>query len=129
MGMLLDGRAQATGIKRPSMDATALLVLNAHHDVVKFRLPEVVGGQRWRRLLDTNIPDSEGAFAVKSDEEYVVTARSLVLFAVEADHRPSVALRRARLALRQLAETPATVPSANGDAPSEQAHAPAQADD
>src|SRR6202035_6029159 len=42
-GMLLDGRAQASGIKRPAMDATALLVLNAHHDVVNFALPEVVG--------------------------------------------------------------------------------------
>ena len=40
-GMLMDGRAQATGIKRPSMDATVLLVLNAYHDVVKFTLPEV----------------------------------------------------------------------------------------
>src|SRR5689334_7490473 len=30
-GMLIDGRAQATGIKRASMDATVLLVLNAHH--------------------------------------------------------------------------------------------------
>ncbi len=37
-GMLLDGRAQASGIKRPAMDATALLVLNAHHDVVNFAL-------------------------------------------------------------------------------------------
>jgi len=128
IGMLLDGRAQATGIKRPSMDATALLVLNAHHDVVKFRLPEVVGGQRWRRLLDTNIPDSEGAFAVRSGEDYAVAARSVVLFALEADHRPSVALRRARLALRQLAETPTTVPSANGDAAVE-APGHAEADD
>ena len=39
------------------MDATVLLVLNAHHDVVKFKLPEVVGGQTWRCLLDTNVPD------------------------------------------------------------------------
>jgi len=131
IGMLLDGRAQATGIKRPSMDATALLVLNAHHDVVKFRLPEVAGGQRWRRLLDTNVPESEGAFAVKSGEEYLVTGRSVVLFALEADHRPSVALRRARQALRQVAETPATVPSANGDAAADQplAPVPAEADD
>ena len=59
-GMLLDGRAQATGIKRPSMDATVLLVLNAYHDVVKFKLPEVVGGQTWRCLLDTNAPDRTG---------------------------------------------------------------------
>ncbi len=128
MGMLLDGRAQATGIKRPSMDATALLVLNAHHDVVKFRLPGVAGGQRWRRLLDTNIPDSEGAFAVKSGEEYLVTGRSLALFALEADHRPSVALRRAHQALRQVAETPAIVPSAEAGVATAQTPAPMPAE-
>jgi glycogen operon protein len=111
-GMLLDGRAQATGIKRPSMDATALLVLNANPDAVKFHLPQVAGGERWRRLVDTNIPASEGALAVKSGEEYPIASRSLALFALETDHQPSVALRRARQALRQLAETPTTVPSA-----------------
>jgi isoamylase len=42
-GMLLDGRAQATGIMRPASDATLLLVVNAHHDVVVFTLPEVAG--------------------------------------------------------------------------------------
>ena len=87
-------------------------LLNAYHDVVPFCLPKVAGGRRWRRLLDTNIPDSEGAFAMKSGEEYLVTARSVALFALEADHRPSVALRRAHQALRQVAETPAIVPSA-----------------
>ena len=35
-GMLLDGRAQTTGIKRRGSDATLLIVFNAHHDVVKF---------------------------------------------------------------------------------------------
>ena len=32
-GMLLDGRAQATGISGAASDATLLLVVNAHHDV------------------------------------------------------------------------------------------------
>ena len=38
-GMLLDGRAQPTGIKQRGVDATLLIVLNAHHDVVNFTLP------------------------------------------------------------------------------------------
>jgi glycogen operon protein len=54
MGVLLDGRAQETGIRRIGTDSTLLLVLNAHHDVVNFRLPEAVGGHRWVRLVDTN---------------------------------------------------------------------------
>ncbi len=109
-GMLLDGRAQASGIKRPAMDATALLVLNAHHDVVRFRIPEVVGGSRWRRLIDTNVPEGQGRLEVPSGDEYEVTGRSVLLLALEPDQAGSVAMRRARQALRQVAETPTQVP-------------------
>ena len=105
-GMLMDGRAQATGIKRPSMDATVLLVLNAYHDVVKFKLPEGVGGQTWRCLLDTNAPDRTATPRFPSGDEYEVTGRSLLLFALQPDSAQSVALIRAREALRQVAETP-----------------------
>jgi glycogen operon protein len=108
-GMLLDGRAQATGIKRPSMDATVLIVLNAYHDSVKFKLPEVVGGHVWRCLLDTNAPDRIGPPRFQSGEEYEVTGRSLLLFALQPESVRSVALSRARAALRQVAETPAPV--------------------
>jgi isoamylase len=109
-GMLLDGRGQESGIKRPSMDATALLVLNAHHDVVRFRIPEVVGGSRWRRLIDTNIPDGQGRLEVPSGDEYEVTGRSVLLLALEPDQPGSIAMRRARQALRQVVETPTRVP-------------------
>jgi glycogen operon protein len=105
-GMLMDGRAQATGIKRPSMDATVLLVLNAYHDVVRFRLPEVVGGQTWRCLLDTNVPDRDATPRFQTNGEYEVTGRSLLLFALQPDSTPSIALTRAREALRQVAATP-----------------------
>ena len=88
-----------------------LLVLNAHHDVVNFKLPEVVGGKVWRRLIDTNQPDAEGSLQVETGEKYQITARSVLLFAVDRDQQPSVALRRARQALRDLAETPAVLPS------------------
>jgi glycogen operon protein len=109
-GMLMDGRAQATGIKRPSLDATVLLVLNAHHDVVNFRLPEVVGGQAWRCLLDTNAPELVAAPRIASGNDYEVAGRSLVLFALQPDSAQSVTLTRAREALRQVsAERPLEV--------------------
>jgi hypothetical protein len=57
MGVIFDGRAQATGIQRPAGDATLLLVTNSYHDVVSFRLPEVTGGARGELLVDTNLPD------------------------------------------------------------------------
>jgi isoamylase len=110
-GMLIDGRAQATGIKRPALDATALLVLNAHHDVVNFRLPEVVGGIVWRCLVDTNAPQVEGQKLFASGDEYTVTARSFLLLVLEPETERSIGLRRALAAFRQMAEQPIPVVS------------------
>ncbi|HJU17891.1 MAG TPA: glycogen debranching protein GlgX [Stellaceae bacterium] len=83
-GMLMDGRAQATGIRQRGQDATLLLVANAHYEPVQFTLPECAGGSRWSLLIDTNIPESEsGSF--NTGDAYQVTARSLLLFGLEAD--------------------------------------------
>jgi glycogen operon protein len=83
MGVLLDGRAQATGIRRRGSDVTMLLIMNAHHDVVRFKLPDVAGGRAWLRLIDTNLPDvedEEDAQTADLGSEYEVTGRSLLLF-------------------------------------------------
>ncbi len=78
-GMLLDGRAQATGIKRRGGDVTLLIVLNAHHDVVEFSLPRCCDLRGWKRLIDTNDPDlPEQEFEI--EHVYEVTGRSLLLF-------------------------------------------------
>jgi glycogen operon protein len=80
-GMLMDGRAQATGIRQRGQDATLLLILNAHHDVVNFQFPEVAGGEAWYCLIDTNQPESEQTRqACKFGGQYEVTGRSLLLF-------------------------------------------------
>ena len=79
-GMLLDGRAQATGIRKSSKDATLLLVINGHSDLVEFRLPECYGGMQWSLLVDTNIADSPEKGIFDSADKYGVTARSLLLF-------------------------------------------------
>ena len=82
LGLVLDGRAQATGIRRPASDVTLLLVVNAHHDVVPFTLPSVVGGSCWRLVVDTNAPGpASGTFA--SGDVYEVTGRSLLLLELE----------------------------------------------
>lgn len=81
-GLMLDGRAQQSGIKRRGADATLLLILNSWHDVVQFTLPEAEG-EEWKLLLDTNRPDDgdtleEERFAQK--QVYTVTGRSVLLF-------------------------------------------------
>ena len=83
LGMMLDGRAQPTGIRRRGTDVTMLLILNAYHDVVKFKLPKVVGGRNWVALVDTNRPDLSRHGRRKPfrlGHEYLVTGRSLLLF-------------------------------------------------
>jgi glycogen operon protein len=80
-GMLLDGRAPETGIRRRGELATLLLVFNAWQDVVKFRLPESNGGAAWQLRMDTNLagePASDARF--EAGREYEVTARSLLVF-------------------------------------------------
>ena len=83
LGMLMDGRAQETGIRRAGADATLLLVVNAHHDMVNFRLPPVPEGEFWTCLLDTNDPAVRGQERFDFEHEYAVTGRSLLLFELQ----------------------------------------------
>ncbi|MFL9910245.1 glycogen debranching protein GlgX [Paraburkholderia sp. RL17-337-BIB-A] len=86
-GLVIDGRAQASGIRRPASDATLLLVLNAHHDVVNFTLPDIPEGDQWTCLLDTNMPVRSELPQFSAGDAYQVTGRSLLLFALEAPSR------------------------------------------
>ena len=79
-GVLLDGRAQETGIRRLGTDTTLLLVPNAYHDVVEFTLPAAPGGRDWVCLLDTNHPELTEPAMFRFGQTYQVTGRSLVLF-------------------------------------------------
>jgi isoamylase len=82
-GMLMDGRARPTGVRQRGTEATMLLVLNAHHDLVQFTLPACPGGEHWAIVLDTNVPDRETTQGLASGDQYQVTERSLLLFALE----------------------------------------------
>ncbi|GAB2892458.1 glycogen debranching protein GlgX [Paraburkholderia jirisanensis] len=83
-GLVIDGRAQASGIRRPASDATLLIVVNAYHDVVEFKLPEVPGSDQWSCLIDTNAPERDELPEFGSGDTYQVTGRSLLLFALHA---------------------------------------------
>jgi isoamylase len=84
-GMLLDGRAQATGIRKSGNDATLLLVINGHTDLVEFTLPECYGGMHWSLLVDTNIEDLSEKGVFEPHDTYGVTARSLLLFVLRTE--------------------------------------------
>jgi isoamylase len=80
--MLLDGRAQTTGIRKRGEEATLLIIFNPWQDVVKFKLPKQNGGTGWTLVADTNFPDSPDEPAFPIGHEYEVTGRSLLLFAL-----------------------------------------------
>ena len=90
MGVLLDGRAQETGVRRLGSDSTLLLVLNSHEGSVPFSLPSAVGGTSWVRLIDTNAPTAADIVDFPFGGEYEVTGRSLLLFVLRPDRRRGV---------------------------------------
>jgi isoamylase len=83
-GMLLDGRARPTGLRQRGTEATMLLVMNAHHDLVEFTLPECPGGGEWALELDTNVMNPVAGHQAASGDVYGITQRSLVLFRLVA---------------------------------------------
>jgi isoamylase len=109
-GVMFDGRAQTSGIRRPAADTTALLVVNSHHDVVRFKLPEAVGGARWELLIDTNIPGQDEIRPFPFGHEYEVTSHSLLLFALQSEGRRDI-IGTTQQALRTVAARPAPVPT------------------
>jgi glycogen operon protein len=79
-GMLMDGRARPSGVAQRGTEATMLLVMNAHHDLVQFTLPGATGGDSWQLLVDTNAPHGEAEQVFAVGKPYGVTGRSLLLF-------------------------------------------------
>jgi glycogen operon protein len=105
-GMLIDGRAQTTGIRQRGHEVTMLLVYNAHFDLVKFTMPEAVGGNCWSLLLDTNTPEDGDRKTFASGAVYDVTARSCLLFELKPGEEPQKKSERKRPARKKDAPKP-----------------------
>jgi glycogen operon protein len=105
-GMLLDGRAQPSGIKQRGSDATLLIIFNGHHDVVKFTLPEVPEGKFWIRLIDTNLPAAFETPNFDFGSDYDVTGRSLLLFVLNVQNQRARFTRTGFGALLDVIDTP-----------------------
>jgi isoamylase len=87
-GMLIDGRAQTSGIKRRASDVTLLIVVNAHYELVKFTLPEFVGGDQCLTFIDTNNPGHSETSTLKTGDSCDVAGRSLLLLAALTSGEP-----------------------------------------
>jgi glycogen operon protein len=85
VGMLLDGRAQPSGIRKPGADITLLVIVNAHHDVVNYTLPQVPEGEYWNCVVDTNRPELREHERLDFGSQFMVTGRSTLLFELHRD--------------------------------------------
>ena len=104
-GLLLDGRAQETGVKRRGSDATLLFLYNAHFDVVNFTLPTVPEGRDWQGLIDTNQPETTlGTFSF--GEDYPITGRSMVVLGLSAEEKALTRLQQGLGTIKDITDLP-----------------------
>jgi isoamylase len=82
LGVFLNGEELAspgpTG--EPVIDDSFVLLVNADHEDASFRLPARRFGNRWRRVIDTALPEAtEGSASWPARSEVPVVSRSLLL--------------------------------------------------
>jgi glycogen operon protein len=79
IGMLIDGRAQSTGIRERGSDSTVLLLFNGHHEAVHFVMPPAIEREGWRQRLNTAAePQTDRLF--KPGETLEAADRSVSVF-------------------------------------------------
>lgn len=78
-------------------DATVLVLLNAHHETIPFKLPPTRKNERWERLFDTSRPH---VYTVDAPSPYPLSARSLAMFRTAVIGKPESELISAELAHR-----------------------------
>jgi glycogen operon protein len=83
-GMLLEGRAQTSGVGRPGTDSTLLVLINGGQENTAFRLPGISGGRRWASVFDTAMPERSREQIFRIGEAYLVASCSVSLFALQS---------------------------------------------
>ncbi|WP_444677007.1 glycogen debranching protein GlgX [Halomonas sp. E19] len=90
LGLLLDGRARPSGIRRAGDDRSLLLLFNAQPEPLVFLLPDVPRGSGWICRLDTCLSKTQVPEPWPFGERYQMEGRSLTLFELvqEPDRHP-----------------------------------------
>jgi glycogen operon protein len=90
LGLLLQGDAieEEDERGRPIQDETFLLMLNAHHQGIPFRMPKQVGIARWETVLDTSFAGGHltDRRNYHTGERYPLQARSTALLRRMGSH-------------------------------------------
>jgi len=83
IGLLLNGRTldEVNAIGEPIVDETFLILLNPHHERVRFTLPPAHPGMAWNICIDTRIsPLAGNVRKIHLRKSYQLLERSLVVF-------------------------------------------------
>jgi isoamylase len=88
IGMLIDGRAQPTGVRERGSDATVLLLFNGHHETVGVTLPPTVDGDEWHLLLNTSNDAQKIGKVLLPGDNVTMELRSLVAFVMQRADNP-----------------------------------------
>src|ERR1700730_11497477 len=83
IGMLIDGRAQPTGVRERGSDATILLLFNGHHEGVGFTLPPTIEGDEWHLLLNTSNNSREIGKVLVPGDNVEMEERSMAAFVMQ----------------------------------------------
>lgn len=86
LGMLLDGRAQLTGIRQRGHEATILILINAHYEPCPFQLPSIHGATEWRQVLNTgsdSVGDHEPVLVLSTGDIHPLDARTMQVFVLQ----------------------------------------------
>ena len=79
VGLLLEGRAQVSGVREHGGDASLLILINAYHEGVSFKLPDDEDAAlEWDVLLTTDAHLEKGV-RVNGAEDFVAPPRSITV--------------------------------------------------
>ncbi|MCM2971755.1 glycogen debranching protein GlgX [Larsenimonas suaedae] len=79
VAVILDGRAQPTGIRRVGSDSTLLILFNGNDSEIEWPLPEAAQGRFWMFRLDTADARNAQGSNFEFGSTYRVQPRSMVL--------------------------------------------------
>ena len=79
VGLLLEGKAQVSGVREYGQDATLLILINAYHEGVSFKLPDAETHLKWELVLSTD--EALGSDVVpEGAQDFLAPPRSISVF-------------------------------------------------
>jgi isoamylase len=80
VGLVLEGKAQASGVREHANDATLLILINAYHEGVSFRLPDDEDSPlHWKLALSTD-DELDRESVPKGSTDFLAPPRSVTVF-------------------------------------------------